>query len=322
MAVALRPAVLLIVFASVLFFAAGWLDSNSAFEICKEPPRPAECDLVAISSMESWLFGAINLLVAVFIARGNERILALRIGLAAFFMVERPVTAVAFGPKSLESIALHMGTAIVEAVILISTLRIWRLGHGVSQSDLALLSLPTSPAPLAVAAGPAPTDIALGPPLRSRAMRDRVKKEKPRNAPTVATLDTRPRPTWGFALIGILALLLALALLADAVVRGIVPGATVDLASPDWLVYLFALVVLVVAARAVHQGRFAVRLMLVVALIVLIERAFTPFALPGLDTTSVGLHAAAALVALALALACAASLRSTRPRSARGPFPL
>jgi hypothetical protein len=325
MAVALRPAVLLIAFASLLFFAAGWLDSNSAFETCKAAPRPPECDIVALASIESWIFGAMNLVVAVLIARGSERILALRIGLAAFFMVERPVTAVAFGPKPIESIGLHMATAVVEAVILVSTLRIWRLGHSVSQSDLAFLSLPT-PTPLAAAAGtaaevpiagPVP-GVAVGPGRKGKEKRERPEKRPKADKP----LDTRPRPTWGFGLIGALALLLALALLSDAIVRGIVPGAAVDLSSPDWLVYVFALVVLVVAARAVHQGRLAVRLLLVVALIVFVERAFTPFVLPDVDTTSIGLHAAAALVALALALTCAASLRSTRPRGPRGPLPL
>lgn len=322
MALALRPAVLLIILASLLFFAAGWLDSNSAFGDCRLEPRPPECTLVAISSMESWVFGAINLLVALLIARGNERILALRIGLAAFFMVERPVTAVAFGPKPVESIALHMATAILEAVILVSTLRLWRLGHSVSQTDLAFLSLPTGPSPLAAAAG-AVAEGPIGGPVPAVTTDRAAARAKSRKAPKPdKPLDTRPRPTWGFGLIGLLALLLALALIGDAVVRGVVPGTAVDLASPDWLVYVFALVVLTVAARAVHQGRFAVRLLLVVALITFVERAFGPFALGVTDPTSLGLHASAALLALGLAITCAASLRATRSRIARGPLPL
>lgn len=126
MAVALRPAVLLIVFASVLFLLAGALDATR--------------DLSDIASIESYVLGLVNLLVAVLIARGSERILALRIGLAAFFLVERPVTAFAFGAKPEEAIAVHLATAAVEAVILISTLRLWRLGHSVGAEDLALLS--------------------------------------------------------------------------------------------------------------------------------------------------------------------------------------
>ena len=98
------------------------------------------------------------------------------------------------------------------------------------------------------------------------------------------------------------------------------PGATVDLSSTVWLGYLFALVVLVVASRAVHQGRFAPRLLLVVALIVFVERVFSPFAGGEADPTWLGLHVAGALVALALALACAASLRATRPRRTAMPL--
>lgn len=321
MAIALRPAVLLIVLASLLFFAAGWLDSNSAAGQCTAEPRPPECTLVALSSIESWVFGLLNLLVAALIARGNERTLALRIGLAAFFMVERPLTALTFGPKPMESVALHLVTAILEAVILVSTLRLWKLGHSVGQSDLSLLTLPSGPAPLAATAG-AGRNVPAGGPLPAAATERAAKRVKQSTVKAEKPLDTRPRPTWGFGLIGVLALLLSLALIADAVVRGIVPGATVDLGSPEWLVYVFALVVLIVASRAVHQGRFAVRLLLVVALIIFVERAFTPFALAIEDTTSLGLHAAAGLMALGLAISCAASLRATRPRGSRSPIPL
>lgn len=326
MAVALRPAVLLIVVASLLFFAAGGLDTAAAFETCRTPPRPPDCDAVALSSAESWIFGALNLLVAVFIARGNERILALRIGLAAFFMVERPVTAVAFGPKPIESVVLHMATAALEAVILFSTLRIWRLGHSVGQADLAFLQLPSSPLTAAAAMpGQAPGGGVVGPipgVVVPKGWKD--KREKPEKRPKAAKgakpLDTRPRPTWGFRLIGLLALFLAVALIGEAAARGIVPGAAVDLSSTEWLGYLFALVVLVVAARAVHQGRFAVRLLLVVALIVFVERVFAPFAVGNADGGTYGLHLSGGLLGLALSIACAASLRATRPRRSAMPL--
>lgn len=306
MAVALRPAVVLIVVASLLFFAAGYLDSAAGS--------------TDVSTYASWVFGAVNLFVALLIARGNERMLALRIGLAAFFMVERPVTAVAFGPKPIESVAMHMATAVLEAVILFSTLRLWRLGHSVGQADLAFLQLPS--APLAATAGmPGALEGAavVGPvpgvavPKGRKDKRDKPEK-RPKAAKGPKPLDTRPKPTWGFRLIGLLALALAVALIGEAAARGILPGATVDLSSTEWLGYLFALVVLVVAARAVHQGRFAVRLLLVVALIVFVERVFAPFAVGNADGGTYGLHLAGGLLGLALALACAASLRATRPR--------
>lgn len=311
MANALRPAVLLIVIASVLFFAAGYLDTAAA---STDP-----------STYASWAFGAVNLLVAVFIARGNERMLALRIGLAAFFVVERPVTAVAFGPKPVESVALHMATAVLEAVILFSTLRIWRLGHSVGQADLAFLDLGSAPLAAAGASATTPGAAAVGPiPGVVLPKGKREKRERPEKRPAAGKadkpLDTRPKPTWGFRIIGLLALLVAVALIGDAVARGVLPGAAVDLSSTDWLGYLFALVVLVVASRAVHQGRFAVRLLLVVALIVFVERLFSPFATGNAASATYGLHLAGALLGLALALACAASLRATRPR--RSALPL
>lgn len=304
MAVALRPAVILIALASLLFLLAGWLD--------------AAAGISQYSSFESYLFGAINMLVAISIARGNERILALRIGLAAFFMFERPVTAVAFGPKPLPSIGVHLVTALVEAVILAQTMRVWRLGHSVTQSDLAFLSLPGAPSPLAVAAG---TSAPAEPPLReagpipaprAKSVRPKGRRREPRPAPAAGTWS--PRPGWAM---GLLALLLALALVGDAVAGGVAPGVTVDLASPDLLGYVLALVVLVVAARAVHQGSFAVRLLLVVSLVTFVERAFTPFALGRTDAASLGLHGAAALLALGLAILSTASLSASRPRSAR-----
>jgi hypothetical protein len=308
MAVALRPAVLLIVVASLLFFAAGYLDTAAA--------------TTDVSTYASWAFGAVNLLVALLIARGNERMLALRIGLAAFFVVERPVTAIAFGPKPVESVAMHMATAVLEAVILFSTLRIWRLGHSVGQADLAFLDLRS--APLAAAAGmPGGAADLVGAPIPGVvAPKGKREKREQRTAAVKAAkpLDTRPKPTWGFRVIGLLALLLAVALIGQAALRGVVPGASIDLGSTEWLGYLFALVVLVVASRAVHQGRFAVRLLLVVALIVFIERAFAPFATGSADAASYGTSLAGALVALALAIACAASLRATRPR--RSALPL
>jgi hypothetical protein len=66
--------------------------------------------------------------------------LALRMGLAAFFVVERPASAVIL-PTPTDAVAVHIVTAIVEAVIFISTVRLWRLGHSVSAADLSMLTL-------------------------------------------------------------------------------------------------------------------------------------------------------------------------------------
>ena len=89
MARALRPAVLLILVASLLFLVDGYLDGIY--------PGGPNWSFDAYSGLgwTSYLFAFVNAVVAFLIARGSERMLALRIGLAAFFIFERPVSAVA-----------------------------------------------------------------------------------------------------------------------------------------------------------------------------------------------------------------------------------
>lgn len=147
MAGALRPAVLFILLASVLFVVDGYLDGVY--------PGGAHGSLESYSGLgwTSYLFAVANAIVAIAIARGSERMLALRIGLAAFFIFERPVSAVALGVKPIESIAVHGLTALVEAMILASTMRVWRLGHSFSDADMSLLALSATPEPAVAAAG-------------------------------------------------------------------------------------------------------------------------------------------------------------------------
>ncbi len=143
MAGALRPSVLLIIFASLLFMLTGSLDSVTALKVCPAAFASPGCLDAAAAPMESIAFGLVNLFVAILIARGSERMLAFRIALAAFFVIERPVTAVALGSHSTASVGLHVTTAFVEAVILLLTLRVWRLGH--TAVDMSAFSLPVSP---------------------------------------------------------------------------------------------------------------------------------------------------------------------------------
>jgi hypothetical protein len=116
-------------------------------------------------------------------------------------------------------------------------------------------------------------------------------------------------------ILGGITLLLAIVLVASGIVSGFVPGGREWGLSGDasgWLVYLFAIVVLTVAARAIHGGILALRLLLATALLFVIERAFSPFAMRVVDSLALGLHVLAALVALALAIACAHTIRSRR----------
>jgi hypothetical protein len=282
---ALRPVVVLMLVASGLFLVDGVLDG-----VYPGGPAWVGSDAFHGYGVETYVFAVLNLLVAILIASGSERTLVARIGLSAVFVIERSATAFILGPKELPSVAVHFLTAFIEAVILISALRVWRLGHGVESMSIdALLSL-DSPVP-------APAD----------------ETEDVGHAADIA-----PR---GGVLLAALTLALAGVLVADGIVSGFVPGGRAwglvgD--SSGWLVYLFAVVALMAAVRAVHGGRLALRILLVVALIFFIERAFSPLALRLTDPVALLLHALAAFVALALALTTVSVIRNPTSTTQHG----
>ena len=288
MARAMRPVVVLMLLATVLFVVDGVLDHNYA-------NRPIFDEYKGVG-WTSFVFAIANLLMTLAVARGSERTLLGRIALSGFFILERPVTAFVLGEKSPAAVAVHLVTAVVELIILVGAVRVWRLGHSLVPGDVdAMFSLDPS--------GAAPAGV----------------------LPAMAE-PAEPAPRRGSGwLIGLLALLLALVLVFDGVVADFVPGGrNWGLAgdSSGWLVYLFAVVVLVVATRAVHGGSLALRLLLALALIFFVERAFSPFALRVIDPVLLGLHGLAAIISLALALATAAAIREgrgRRPASSRDP---
>lgn len=288
MAGALRPVVLLMLVASVLFVVDGILDGVY-------PGGPAWFTGKYQNLAEiSYVFAILNTLVAYLVARGSERSLVARIGLSAFFLVERPLTAFILGPKELPAVVVHFATALVELVILISAVRVWRLGHSIGEAEMSSLFSLQSSAPMPVPAG-----------------------DEDEPAPQAGSPGLPQKTAW---LLGVITILLAAVLVADGLVSGFVPGGREWGLSGDgsgWLVYLFAVVVLTVAARAVHGGTLALRLLLATALLFVIERAFSPFALRVVDPMALVLHELAAFVALALALTCASAIRG-RSANAEG----
>ena len=278
MARAMRPVVILMLLATVLFVVDGILDHNYA-------NQPIFDEYKGVG-WTSFVFAIANLLMTLAVARGSERTLLGRIALAGFFIIERPLTAFVLGAKPTTSIAVHVATAVVELIILVGAVRVWRLGHSVVPADMdVMFSLDPG------GAVPAHTEPAAS-----------VVEEPAANA----------RGQGSGWLIGLLTLLLAAIFVFDGVVADFVPGGRdwgVTGDSSGWLVYLFAAVVLTVATRAVHGGSFALRLLLVLALILFIERAFSPFALRVVDPVALGSHGLAALISLALALATAAAIR-------------
>jgi len=286
MAGALRPVVLLMLVASVLFVVDGILDGVY-------PGGPAWFTGKYQNLAEvAYVFAILNTLVAYLVARGSERSLIARIGLSAFFLVERPLTAFILGPKELPAVIVHLATAVVELVILVSALRVWRLGHSIGEAEMSSLFGLQSSSPMPVPAN-----------------------DEDEPSPRQASPGLPQKTAW---MLGIITIVLAVVLVADGIVSGFVPDGREWGLSGDasgWLVYLFAVVVLTVAARAVHGGTLALRLLLTTALLFVIERAFSPFALRVVDPIALVLHELAAFVALALALACASAIRGRRANS-------
>lgn len=288
MAGALRPVVVLMLLASILFVAAGVLDGVYPGGRSWDAGDPAGL---------SYVFAVINTLVAILVARGSERSLALRMGLSLFFVVERPLSAFTLGSKSTASIGVHLATALVELVILVSAVRVWRLGHSVPAGDLdELLSLD----------GASPS---FDPPPAARPVAEEP-DEEPVKQSRSGTLSGGS--SW---LIALTTLALAAVLVADGLVAGFTPAGRewgLSGESSGWLVYLFAVVALTVASRAVHGGRVAIRLLFATALLFFVERAFSPFALRVTDPVILGLHGLAAFVSLGVALSCASAIRGSR----------
>jgi len=283
MARAMRPVVVLMLLATVLFIVDGLLDHAASNQSIFDEYKGV--------GWTSFVFAIANLLMTIAVARGSERTLLGRIALSAFFIVERPLTAFVLGPKPATSIAVHFATAVVEIVILVGALRLWRLGHSLEPADMdTMFSL--DPNASAAAAVPEP----------AQAME------------ATAPQPVRTAGSGGSAwLLGILTLLLAAILVADGLSAGFIPGGKdwgTSGESSGWTVYLFAVTVLVVATRAVHGGKVALRLLLVLALIFFVERAFSPFALKVIEPVQLGLHGLAAFISLALALATASAIRA------------
>lgn len=278
MAGALRPVVLMMVLASALLVADGLLDGV----------RPGGAawlnDAYHGVAWSSYLFAGLNFLVAVLVARGSERSLVGRIGLSGFFLVERPLTAVVLGPKPAASVAVHAVTALVELVILLGALRIWRLGRSFEADDVSALFALGGAVPPAAAA---------------------------------ARSDDRPPAAAGTAFgVAILALALAGVLVADGAVQGYLPGGKAWGIAPEalgWTTYVLAAIVLTVSSRSVRGSVPWLRLQFAFALALFVERAFSPLVVPIGGAAGLAFHGLAAFLALALALVSVGALRSGVP---------
>jgi hypothetical protein len=280
------------VLAATLFFVAGVL--NGVY------PGGSGWEAHGGYGWLTYLFGLLNLLVAVWIWRGSERGLVTRIVLGAVFLAI--VAALALAQPTTASLVLYVITGVIELVILLNAIRVWQAARDAESGSVdELLSLD---APLPVSRSPQPSLL--------------VAPVTPARAPVEPFSAAM---AWA---LGVLPLALALALVADAALAGYVPGGLSWNFSPEragWLAYLLALVELVIAVRAVHGSLLAVRVLLAMSLVIVFERVYAPLAFGVGDGMDVGLHAVAAALGFATAIVCALALRSAARRESR-PRPL
>lgn len=274
-----RQVVVLMVLAGSLFFIAGIV--NGVY-----PGGGRDTTF----GYATYLFGIINLGVAFWIWQGSERGLLIRIVLAAVFIVV--VIALAWAQPTTASIVIYAATWLVELVILLNALRVWRLGRSIDARDLdAIFAL----------------DAPIAPP-RSESSFVRAPAA---SAPTgAARAVLAPGLVW---LIGGLSLVLAALLVGDAVLAGFVPGGVEwGLYGPasGWLAYLHAAVLLVIALRAVHGVRLALRLLQWMSLILFVERSFGALTTDGLSLRVIELRLVGALFAVVVAIVSIAGLQA------------
>jgi hypothetical protein len=267
--------------ASLLFFAAGLL--NGAY-----PGGAGWVDQPGTA----WIthgFGMLNILVAFWVWRGSERGLLTRIVLAAVFL--GIVAVLALRQPTGAPLIIYFLTALIEVVIVVDAIRVWRISHEADTRDLEMLFSLETPLPVSVA--PPPPSVVLAP-----------APEVPRGPAVLSA-----RLTW---ILGLLSLALAVFLVADGVSSGFVPGGaewTLHGERSGWLVYVFALLVLAVAVRAVYGSTLALRLLLAIGLLVLVERLFSSLVV-GAAFPSLALHVIAALLALGTAVAAFLALQA------------
>ena len=283
-AIPVREVFALMVLAAFFFFAAGAL--NGVY-----PGGPAWIDHAGGYAWVMYLFGLLNLVVAALIWRGNERGLLTRMVLALVFIVVI-VGLLLISPLTPALTVIYAVTAFLEVIILVQSFRVWRLGRGADASLRDEVFSLDTPLPVAT-----PEVSVVAPP--------RVAFET-LHGPAVLSA----RLTWA---IGLLSLALAASLVADGVLSGFVPGGGewgLYGKQSGWLVYIFAMICLVVAVRAVHGSTLSLRLLLVTGLLVVVERLFSFVALGGTTPLGLVLRVITAMLALAMAIVSVAGLRS------------
>lgn len=128
MAPALRPLIFWLALSAALFFASGVTDGvypgGRAW-----PPAPGNG-----APWIAYPFGVIELLLAALIVRGRDWAFFAAVGIAAFFIVERPLAPLIVNYTTLAGYAVHFLTGVAQVFTMFTALRVFRILRGYLES--------------------------------------------------------------------------------------------------------------------------------------------------------------------------------------------
>ncbi len=124
MAPTIRPVVFWMVLSAGLFFVGGVLDGVYPGGRAWPPEAGNGAPWIAYAS------GVVELLLAGLIIRGRDWAFFAAIGIAAFFVLERPLAPLMLTYTTAPGYAVHFLTAIAQVFTMFSALRVFRLLRG------------------------------------------------------------------------------------------------------------------------------------------------------------------------------------------------
>jgi hypothetical protein len=123
MAPAVRPVVRWMLLSALLFLATGIVDG--VYPGGRNwPPSPW-----GGAPWIAYAFGAVELLLAILVAKGRDWAFFAAIGISAFFALERPLGPLMVQYTSVEGYALHFMTGVAQLLTMFAAMRVFRTLH-------------------------------------------------------------------------------------------------------------------------------------------------------------------------------------------------
>jgi hypothetical protein len=117
---------------AVLFLVSGLIDGVYPGGRNWPPSAGAGAPWIA------YAFGAMEFFLALLIVRGRDWAFFATIGICAFFVLERPLGALAVPYTSAEGYAVHFATAVTQVCTMFAAIRVFRLLRGYLEVSPAL----------------------------------------------------------------------------------------------------------------------------------------------------------------------------------------